>query len=278
MAKAAGRWRAEHFVVERDGTPLAIAATIAVRVAGLTLVSRMNRGPLFLDAAPSRETVREVFRAVRQRWQFLLRGALLIAPNLERTEENRELLRSVGFRQRAERTWGSGRIDLRQSEEEIWASFDAKFRNQARKADKAGATLEVDDGDAAFEWMLERHQANMQEKGFAGSDAAFLRRLRAAAGPQNLPVFRVVHEGEPVSGGIAYRFGPVAEYYVGWVGPAGRDLAAGNHMLWSMIRDMKTRGCAAFDVGGMSGGEKYSRFKQGTNPVPYDLAGEWIAC
>jgi lipid II:glycine glycyltransferase (peptidoglycan interpeptide bridge formation enzyme) len=276
QAKSVGRWHAEYFVVERDGLPLAIVAAISMKVAGVAVVTRINRGPLFLAASPSTDEIRDVFGAVRRRWQFLVRGALLIAPNLERTESNRELLKSLGFRQRAERTWGSGRIDLKRSEEEIWASFDPKYRNHARKADKVGATLEVSGDDGAFEWMLERHRENMRQKGFSGTDIGFLRRLRSAAGAENMLVFKVVRDGEPVSGGIVYRFGRTAEYYVGWVGQAGRDIAAGNHMLWRMALEMKQRGCEALDVGGMSGAEKYSQFKPGTNPAQYDLAGEWM--
>ena len=276
-AKAVGRWHVNRYAIELDGTPLAIVTALSVRVAGIALVTRINRGPIFLVKSPTTQQMRQVFGAIRRRWQFLFRGALLIAPNLERNEDSRALLKSLGFRQKAERTWGSGRIDLRRSADEIWAGFDPKFRNHARKAEKVGATLSVSADDASFEWILKRHQENMQEKNFAGTDPAFLRRLREQAGSENLLVFKLSHEGEPVSGGIVYRFGSAAEYYVGWVGQAGRNIAAGNHMLWRMALEMKARGCDALDVGGMSGNEKYSQFKFGTNPTQFDLAGEWLA-
>lgn len=186
------------------------------------------------------------------------------------------MLKSLGFRQRAERTWGSGRIDLQRSVDEIRASFDAKYRNQARKAEKIGAVTSISSNDSDFEWIVARHQENMIAKGFLGPSTDFIRWLRKEVGAENMPVFRLDRDGAPVSGGIVYRFGKAAEYYVGWVGPAGREFNAGNHILWRITTEMKHRGCETLDVGGMYGTETYRQFKQGTKPVQCNLAGEWI--
>jgi hypothetical protein len=45
--------------------------------------------------------------------------------------------------------------------------------------------------------------------------------------------------------------------------------------MWKVMTEMKRRGVASFDVGGLKPGDGYTRFKQTMHPVEYDLAGEW---
>src|SRR5690606_14167999 len=110
----------------RDGRPVAFATVLELRRLGLRLATRVNRGPLFLDAEPADEIVVGVHKALRRRW----RGPLLIAPALPAGEHSDALLREAGFRVRHRHSWRSGRIDLTRSEDEIWAGLTSTFRNR----------------------------------------------------------------------------------------------------------------------------------------------------
>jgi hypothetical protein len=273
---AGGKWRSVRIVFEQAGQPVAFATVLQLRRFGLTLLNRVNRGPVFVDGAPSDALVSGVYRELRRRWGRVWTAPLLIAPALEMGERADKLLRAAGYMRRTPQSWLSARIDLTRDESAILAGFASTFRNRLRAAEKAGAQLEVSETADAFDWMIERHLQNMDDKGFSALGRPALEALRATA-PENVLVFRLIHEGQPVAGMSVVRFGRVAEYHVGWFGPEGRKLNAGNFLMWNIMRELKRRGVASFDVGGMKYGDGYTRFKKTMNPVEYELAGEWMS-
>lgn len=274
--KAATGWPATRIEFVRDGRTVAFATVLQVKRLGITLLNRVNRGPIFLDAAPSDDTIVGVYRALRRRHGHFWRGPLLIAPALPRGADASRLLRAAGYLLRHERSWTSGRIDLTRSEDEIWRGLASTFRNRVRNAEKSDATLDVATGGVAYEWMLARHRDNMATKGFPAVDSTMLRALRAAA-PENVTVFRMMVGAVPVAGMSVVSFGTHCEYHIGWFGPEGRKLNAGNFLMWAVLREMKRRGLTTFDVGGLKPGDGYTQFKQTMKPVEYELCGEWMS-
>jgi hypothetical protein len=274
--KAATGWPPKRIEFVRDGRTVAFATVLQIRRLRLTLLNRVNRGPIFLDAEPSDDTVVAVYRALRRQHGRFWQGSLLIAPALPRGADAARLLRQAGYMLRHERSWTSGRIDLTRSEDAIWQGFGSTFRNRVRNAEKSEAKLDVADGGVAHEWMLARHRDNMAEKGFAAADPALLRALRQAA-PESVLVFRMMLKDVPVAGMSVVSFGTHCEYHVGWFGPEGRKLNAGNFLMWGVMREMKRRGLTTFDVGGLKPGDGYTQFKQTMKPAEYELCGEWMS-
>lgn len=275
-AKRAKGWHIRRATFSRSGRVVAICQLLELRVLGMTLLTRINRGPLFMDDVPAPGTVRAVYAAVRRHWGGSLRPPLLMAPALPGTAANHALLRSLGFCLRHDHAWVSGRIDLTKSADALWASMASTFRNRFRNAEKAGARLQVADDPATLEWMIERHSQNMRDKHFKAVDGRFIRALRDAA-PGAVTVFRLLLADEPVAGMSVVRFGSRCEYHTGWFGARGRAVNAGNFLMWHIIGEMKGRGCAEFDVGGLAPDSGYSKFKRTMNPAEFRLAGEWMA-
>jgi CelD/BcsL family acetyltransferase involved in cellulose biosynthesis len=275
--KAASGWHAgPRLVFTAGGRPVAFAAVLELRRFGLKLLNRVNRGPVLLDPAPSDDQVLGVYRALRRAAGRLWTAPLLIAPALGKSEHSVRLLREAGYIRRQTASWRSGRIDLSIDEDAIWKGFGPTFRNRLRSAERAGAHLRVADDAAAYEWMIDRHLENMREKRFTAAGPDLLRAMRHAA-PGNILVFQLLHDGEPVAGMSVVRFGRTAEYHIGWFGPQGRRLNAGNFLMWNAMREMKRRGVLSFDLGGLKPGDGYTQFKKTMRPVEYELAGEWIS-
>jgi hypothetical protein len=275
--KRANGWTLERVRFRLDGKVVAFATVLHLRVLGIRLLARVNRGPLFLEADPAAAVVRAVYTALRNRWGRIDRGLLMIAPALASGEPSADLLRQSGYRLRQRAGWTSGRIDLTPSEADIWARFTPAFRNRCRKSEASGATVRIADDRPTFDWMVARHVENMAAKHFNAVDATFLAAMREASGEGEVLVFQVMHEGEAVAGMSVVRFGTRAEYHVGWVGEAGRRVNAGNALMWAIVREMKRRGAVEFDVGGLREGDGYTRFKRTMSPTEYRLAGEWIS-
>ncbi|MDC9826312.1 GNAT family N-acetyltransferase [Devosia sp. ZB163] len=275
-AKASKGWRVSRQLLSSQGRPVAIVQALEKRVLGLRVVTRINRGPMFLMPDPPAHLVTAVYRAVRNRWGRLPFGILLLAPALEDKPENRVIMADAGFRPRKGNGWGSARLDLTQPIEAVFQSFEHNWRKAIRAADKAGVSVRVVDTEADHEWMIERHLQNMAVKGFHGHDAAFLRSLRRSSG-SNYVLLQAMHEGRPVAGLVMLKFGSIADSIVAWFGDEGRKVKAGNAITWGAIQEMQRRGCLQYDVGGINSDKGFSSFKSGMNGEKYFLLGEYVA-
>jgi len=274
--KAAAGWTPRRVIFRMDGVPVAIATVLEMRRLGVRLLARVNRGPLFLKQNPSDAVVVAVYKALRRRWGRFPRGILLIAPALHASAESQRLMRSAGYRLRAEKSWRSGRIALSGTEDQLWKGFSSSFRNRVRSAEKSGAGLRISRDEDTFEWMVARHIENMSDKQFKAIGAHALRAMRAAS-PEDIAIYQMTYEGAPIAAMSVVRFGRAAEYHIGWFGPEGRSLNAGNFLMWHIMRDLQSRGVSEFDVGGMGEGKGYTQFKRTMKPTEYDLANEWIS-
>lgn len=274
-AKGGKGWHVSRQLLSFAGRPVAIVQALEKRVLGLRLVTRINRGPMFLvpDAPASLATA--VYRAVRNRWGRFPFGILLLAPALEDRPENRAIMAKAGLRPRKGNGWGSARLDLTQPIETVFQSFEHNWRKSIRAADKAGVTIRVVDGEADHECMIERHLQNMAEKGFSGHDADFLRGLRKSAGSDYV-LLQALHEGRPVAGLVMLKVGSLADSIVAWFGDEGRKVKAGNAITWGAIQEMQRRGCRLYDVGGINSDKGFSSFKSGMNGTEYFLLGEYV--
>ena len=268
--KQATGWVVRRAVFRMAGKVVAFATVLERHVLGMRVLARVNRGPVFLDAAPAAHVQRAVYAALRGHW----RGPLMIAPALNIGPDANRTLRSAGLVQRQSHGWLSGLIDLKRDEASIWDGFSSSFRNRVRAAEKGGAELHVSSDAETYEWMLARHADNMRDKGFRAVGSALLRALRDTD-PAAVIVFQQLHQGTPVAGMSVVQFGHHAEYHIGWFGPEGRRLNGGNFLMWNIVREMRRRGVFSFDVGGMKPGDGYTRFKRTMRPVEYELSGEW---
>jgi lipid II:glycine glycyltransferase (peptidoglycan interpeptide bridge formation enzyme) len=267
-------WAVERLAFHAPHGVVAIAQVLVKRVLGISVVARINRGPLFLESGPA--VVHDVLSALRRRFRFGRRGALLIAPALPEGEDSARALRDAGFRPRGEFAWRSSLVDLAPPVETIFGGLDSEWRRRVRKAEKSGVKIDVRTDAAAFDWMLERHVENMRAKNFVGPSAGFVRRMIAAS-PGDFRVLQAIVDGAPHAAALLARFDRHAEYFLGWFDDVARRAAAGNLLLWNCVLETKRIGCAALDTGGFSVSDRYGEFKRGMRGEEYRLSGEWLA-
>lgn len=268
-------WCLNRYVFERLGAPVAICQVLEKRLAGIRIVSRINRGPLFLEASPSPEAKVSVLHLVRDHWRIFQGGPLLIAPALEMSEENRKILVQLGFKEWKSYCHCSSLIDLRLEESEIKKRLAPTWRTCLNSSIRSGLALRSSNTAESIEWMLDRHVENMRSKNFQGPKTRFVKALYESR-PADIIVMQALFNNEPVAGMLFVRCGQKAEYYIGWFGDLGRKLKSGNFLYWNAVVEMKKAGCRWLDLGGYSSAEKYGRFKQGMRGTEYKLIGEWL--
>ena len=279
--KRAENWNVERLAFHDGATPVAICQVLTRRVAGVTVAARINRGPLFLERAPSSPTLSSeirlgVLRAIRNRWRFARRGLLFLAPSLPDGESSTALLRAAGFMRRRPNGWHSALIDLQQPLEAIRARASREWRKNLNAALKSELALRISVERRDFEWLLDLHAKHMDSKGFAGPGIAFVRRMIETS-PGDFRVFQASCDERPCSGLIIARYGTQAESYLSWTNDDGRRLNAHTFLMWHAFVEMKRLGCGALDLGGYSTQSKYGAYKRTMKGQEYQLAGEWLA-
>jgi hypothetical protein len=273
--------RAEHWNVERlafhDGaSPVAICQVLTRSVAGVTVAARINRGPLFVDRAPSPETQLGVLRAIRNRWRFARRGLLFLAPSLPEGENSTALMRAAGFMRRRANGWHSALIDLQQPLETIRSNVSGSWRRNLNAALKSELGLRISIDRQASEWMLDLHAKHMRNKGFIGPSVVFVRRMFETC-PEDFRVFQASCDELPCSGLVIARYGTHAASFLSWTNDDGRRRNAHTFLMWHAFVEMKRLGCRALDLGGYSKASKYGAYKRTMKGQEYQLAGEWLA-
>jgi lipid II:glycine glycyltransferase (peptidoglycan interpeptide bridge formation enzyme) len=164
--RIAQKWFPERFAFEYAGQTVAICMVLKKRVFGVTLVSRINRGPLFIGFSPSKEIYEAVLKRLRNEWKYLIHGVLLIAPALESKNWELEILNKSGFRRWTDYRWSSSLINLSPNESDIRKSLKEKWRYNLGLAERKGLAANVSSEKKAFEWIVEKHRENMCAKKF----------------------------------------------------------------------------------------------------------------
>lgn len=273
----AARWHVRRLVFEREKAVVAICQVLEIRILGLRVASRINRGPMFLDTDPSYADRENVYRLVRGQSGITSGGPLLIAPALPATEENKAILHDLGFKRRANCGWRSALIDLHQDESALRGRLARNWRNQLRKSQSAGIRLDVLNNAERVNWMLEMHTKNMAEKNFIGPKVALIKAVYEAR-PVDFVVFKAILDDEPIAALAVVGFGASAECYIGWFGSGrGRQVSVGNFVYWEAILAMKRAGRRWLDLGGYYSSDKFGHFKQGMGGTEYQLVGEYLA-
>lgn len=270
-------WRVKRGAFYRDGELIAFVQVLQKSVAGVLLVSRINRGPLFLKPPGMMES-QAVWTALAALGNAFQGKVLAVAPELELSGSHLVLMNRLGFRQFSPRAWESVWIDLSMAVDELRQKLDGKWRNALLSAEKHGLCLESGSDDCLFEWMMERYRELMLEKGFTGAPIALLRALRAHLPAESqLLILRAMHDDVPVGGICLVRHGSAATYLLGWNGPAGRHLKANQYLLWNAMVSLKQRGLEWFDLGGINEDETpgIAAFKLGLRGDRYESVGEY---
>ena len=270
-------WHCKRVVFYLDDDPVALVQVLQKRVLGVLLVSRINRGPLFLSLA--NKIIERCVWGELGRLGSVLRGRILTAaPELALNGSNLVMMESLGFRQFSPRAWESAWIDLTGELAVLRQKLDGKWRNALKFAETAGLKLDLESGDQSVDWMMARYKELMSEKSFNGSPVALLLAVRKhLPGDHYFVVLRAMDGEEAIAGICLARHGVAATYLLGWNGVRGRKLKANQYLLWQAIVYLKRAGLDCFDLGGLDEERTpgIAAFKLGMNGRRYELLGEY---
>jgi hypothetical protein len=216
--------------------------------------------------------------AVRDYWTA--RGFYVrIAPPLVQDAAASARLRALGMDIRPATGWRSSVVDCTRGADELRSALDKRWRNCLTKAERLGLTY-VTGCDVALVRRFESDYASfLQEKAYATPlTPEFVRALAAALPSERaLRVHVATHQGIHCGSIVTAEYHGTAEYFIGAVNASGKQVNAGQFLLWNALRDMQGRGITRFDLGGMHPDQTPKgiyHFKAGISGTPYTLIGE----
>lgn len=258
-------------VFRAGGRAVALAQIIERRVLGVATLAALLRGPVWLDAGPEERLA--VLRTLRARWRHWRYRFLLVQPDDEAAAE----LAAQGMR-RVMTGYSTSWIDLRPEAEALRAGLDGKWRNQLRRGEEAKLAIDQAHGGKHVAWLLEKDTAQARARGYLGLGAALVQDIVAASERDAVLSLTAKLGPEPVAGVLFLCHGAAATYQVGWTGEAGRERHAHNFLLWRGIAELKRRGVAWLDLGGIetTHAEGIAHFKLGLGGGVTTLAGTFL--
>jgi FemAB-related protein (PEP-CTERM system-associated) len=165
------------------------------------------------------------------------------------------------------------RLALPPDGETLWSSLDRKVRNQVRKAEKSGCSVE--DGHAELlDAFYPVFAHNMRDLGTPVYARRFFDAVLAAF-PNDTRVFVVRVDGRPAAASITIRWRDSVE--VPWASSLRdyNDKSPNMLLYWAMLRASVACGGAVFDFGRSTPGEGTFHFKRQWGAVPVQLSWEY---
>lgn len=151
-------------------------------------------------------------------------------------------------------------LDLTSGEEEVWKSFDAKARNQVRKAEKSGLAC-VFGGRELLGDFYHVFACNMRDLGTPVWPRSLFEEIFAEF-ENNAEIVAVKLGQKTIGAGLILHY----ENYAGMPSASSyreyRDLCPNNLMYWETIKHCMARGSAVFDFGRSSDGAGTYNFKK----------------
>jgi FemAB-related protein (PEP-CTERM system-associated) len=159
-------------------------------------------------------------------------------------------------------------LELAADASKAWEAVDRKVRNQVRKAEKSGLTVESG-GAELVEGFYSVFARNMRDLGTPVYDRRFFSEVLRQF-PDEARVFLVRHTSGVVAAGISYRYRNTVENPWASSLKEFRTLSPNMLLYWHMIRDAVERGARVFDFGRSTPGEGTFKFKEqwGAKPRP----------
>lgn len=282
-----GPWKVNRAVFKKNddeiiGAVQALTRSIPFIKRGLVWI---NHAPLFRNKeALVNGLYSTMLNDLREYWVEERKMYLRVAPPIEASLNNYELLYNAGFKQTSEiGGWTSDVIDLTEPVEHLRKKLQQKWRNCLNKAERMGVSYEIGTSQFLFKELLTDYRALMLKKHMESNETLELIIAMQDILPEanKMIVLAGRHNGERLGSILIACYGSTCIYLVGATNENGRQLNVNHYLLWNALCEMKKRGYTCFDLWGVhpiKTPKGILHFKKGLNGRPYQLVGELEAC
>lgn len=175
-------------------------------------------------------------------------------------------------------------LDLRPSEEKLFAQLSSKTRYNVNLAFKKGVEIYENSTEEGLERHLEILAETTTRQGFYAHSPQYFRDMWQTLGKTGtMRIFEANYQGTVLVSWIMFIFNGILYYPYGASRSIHRDVMASNLMMWEMIKFGKANGCKMFDMWGALGPEPdekdpwfgFHRFKKGFGGELVEFIGSY---
>jgi FemAB-related protein (PEP-CTERM system-associated) len=165
-------------------------------------------------------------------------------------------------------------LDLVGNEDTQWNGFNAKLRNQIRKAQKSGLRFAIGQGEL-LDGFYEVFARNMRDLGTPVYAKNFFQHVLTSF-PDCTRVLAIYYEQRMIAAGIAIWFRDVIE--IPWASSVGdyKALCPNNMLYWEAIKFAISSGFKKFDFGRSTPNEGTFNFKKQWGALPVQLYWQYL--
>lgn len=252
-----------------DNTLIGLVQLTTRRLGGVVQLALATRGPVWLEPADA-VTRQAAYRALKS-------GLGLGWPRVTLVTPDEEAPPGVSRLSRVMTGYSTVMLDLDADLEVLRAGLDGKWRNRLNAAEKSDLKVQVNGTKLAqYRWLLETEEGQRTARGYRATPAALVPAFAEAKGDRSSLLILRADQGRSKVGAMLFLVhGRAATYQMGWADEAGRKSGAHNLLLWQAMEQLKARGIAQLDLGGVNtvSGAGIARFKIGTGGRVITLAG-----
>jgi len=166
----------------------------------------------------------------------------------------------------------SFQLDLKPSEEDLFAGLSSKTRYNVNLAHKKGVTIVEKTSLEGMEEHLQILAETTARQGFYAHSPSYFKTMWETLGQSGMQrIFTAQYEGQTLASWIMFVFNGILYYPYGASRSINREVMASNLLMWEMIVFGKNSGCTSFDMWGSLGPEPnpkdpwfgFHRFKKG---------------
>ncbi len=263
-----------------DGSLVALAQVAARSFAIVGRLALCTHGPVWVSGV-SPDEKREAYRRLKRSLPLGWPRVFVVTPNEERGD-------AAGLRGMSRVMTGDATVllDLTRDEADLRAAMDQGWRNRLSKAERSGLQAQrAGTKPTQYRWLLDAEAKQRERRGYRAMPLEMTERWQdakaeGAGGDKTtgIAVYRVDLKRDAAAGMLFLVHGRRATYHVGWTSEEGRRNAAHNLILWTAMKDLKARGVATLDLGGVNtqSGAGIARFKLETGGTVLMRAGAYV--
>lgn len=266
-------WDIKRYLFKDKGHDIGVVQLLIKKIGPITMAYRINKGPIFITEYSRIDNELFVINCIKNQ---NARRPFFFVPYAAYSVDNLAKVVKAGWKLWNPFGFPTGEVDLTQTEEQIRAGLESKWRNQLKTAEKNNYVIKSDYD--RFDEMIELYTEEQEEKNFEGVPIPMLMEMRKEPSPLKI-LYVLDNSDRIIAFDMFYVHSNVATYYIGWnSSEEGRKNYLNNLLLFYAAIELKKMGIKKLDLGGIEyiHTESIARFKDGMKPKHFRQIGEFI--
>lgn len=263
-------------LIKIDGKDAGIVQMMEARMFGRALhAMTIDRGPLWFENFGNAVHVKLFFDEINRQFPKRFGRKRRLIPELPSSPSALGILKQAGLVPSGP-DYTTSWLDLTKPLETLRAGLKSNWRNHLNKAERGPLKVEWDKGAESLSWLVGGYELDQAAKQYPGPAPKIVRALgKTFAENGNCLLGRATLDNRPVSSILVLCHGNSATYQIGWSDTDGRAHGGHYRLLWSCLEELKNKGIAHFDLGGIHDekAEGVSAFKDGMGGQRVTLCG-----